>query len=78
MLVEIHSLDNGSGVNTKLDVYLSYNPQRKLFEQRPFCMIEEDDFFDLLAEKEFEKAQNGKIHFNVAKTQLFEKANKVY
>jgi hypothetical protein len=29
MLIELSSLDNGSGTNTNLDVYLSYNSQTK-------------------------------------------------
>jgi len=78
MLVEIISLDNGSGLNTKLDVYLSYNPQRKLFENRPFCCIEEDDFFDILPDKEVDKAIEGKTQFNVNKAQLFDKAKRIY
>lgn len=78
MLVEINSLDNGSGSNSNLDVYLSYNQQQRLFELRPFCRIDEDDFFDLLTESQIIQAQNGKTHFNVSKSNLIDKANIVY
>jgi hypothetical protein len=78
MLIEINSLDNGSGVNSNLAVYLSYNSQQKLFELRPYCRIDENDFAELLAEKQIEKMLNGKIHFNISKSKLAEKANLIY
>jgi hypothetical protein len=65
-------------MNTMLSVYKCYNTKQKLFEFRPFCKIEEDDFFDLLTENEFLKAQNGKIQFNVSINKLIEKAKKIY
>lgn len=80
MLVQIYSNDNGSGMNTMLSIYRSTNDKLKLFEQRPVCSIEEDDFFELFAnpEKEFEKAQNGKIHFRVSFAKLIENCKKIY
>jgi hypothetical protein len=78
MLVEIVSLDNGSGMNEWLDVYLSYNAKQKLFEQRPFCKIDTDAFYDMLTDKEVEKATNGHVHFNVSKHELSERAAIIY
>jgi hypothetical protein len=80
MLVEIQSNDNGSGMNTLLCVHRSTNDKIKLFEQRPIVSIEEDDFFELFPnpEKEFEKAQNGKIHFRIAFSKLIEKSKTIY
>ncbi len=78
MLIEICSNDNGSGTNSTLDVYKCYNPAQKLFEFKPFCKIDEDDFFNLLSEKEVEKANNGKIHFNISIEKLSDKAKLIY
>lgn len=79
MLVEITNLDNGSGTNTNLDVYLSYNEQQKLFEQRPYCRIDEDDFCELLTDSQINKFwTSGAIHYRVSKKALSEKANKIY
>lgn len=80
MLVEIQSNNNGSGMNTLLYVHRSTNDKMKLFEQRPIASIEEDDFFELFPnpEKEFEKAQKGKIHFRVSFAKLIEKSKKIY
>lgn len=78
MLIEIVSLDNGSGVNTNLDVYLSYNEQQKLFELRPYCQIEEGNLYEILTDKQVKKLEDGKYHFKVSKTQLTDKAHKIY
>lgn len=78
MLVEILNLDNGSGVNTNFDVYLAYNEPRKLFEQRPYCRIDESDFCDILTDSQIEKLVTGTIQFRVNKIQLEEKSNKIY
>ena len=78
MLVEINSLDNGSGVYEMLDIHLCYNPQQKLFEPKPFCCIWKDDFCDLLTDKEIDKLHNGKIVFNVRKSAIIEKAKTIY
>lgn len=80
MLVEIQTNDNGSGMNTMLYVHRATNDKMKLFEQRPIVSIEEDDFFELFPnpEKEFEKAQNGKIHFRVSFSKLIENCKKLY
>lgn len=78
MLVQINNLDNGSGVNTNLDVYLSYNESRKLFELKPYCRIDEDDFAQILTERQVRNFNEGIIHFRVNKTELQEKANKIY
>lgn len=78
MLIEICSNDNGSGTNSTLDIYKCYNPAQKLFEQRPFCKIDEDDFYDLLTEKDVDNALNGKIHFNLSLNKLKEVSKKIY
>ena len=78
MLVEIVSLDNGSGVNTNLDVYLSYNEKQKLFELRPYCKIDIGDFYELLNDKQIEQLEDGKFQFRVSKTQLSEIATTIY
>lgn len=80
MMVQIESLDNGSGVNTKLDIYKVYNTKQKLTEPRPYCLIEQDDFFELFndPEKEFNKACEGKIYFNVSLNELDKQCKKIY
>lgn len=79
MLVEVQNLDNGSGVNDNLDIYLSYNDKRKLFELRPFCRIHENDFCSLLTERQYVQfCEQNAIHFRVNKNELSEKANKLY
>lgn len=48
-------------------------------ECKPMCSIYEDDFFDLLTVKDFEKAtEQNKIRFNVNETELREKAKTVF
>jgi len=80
MLVQIDSCDNGSGLNSKLRIYKVYNTRLKLTEPRPYCLIEQDDFFELFAdpEKEFDKACNGKEFFNVKLNELDIKCKKIY
>jgi hypothetical protein len=78
MLVEISSLDNGSGTYDMLDVYLCYNPQQKLFEFEPYCKIWEDDFCELIGRRDIDNLSNGKIIFNVNKSKLTEKAKTIY
>jgi len=78
MLVQITSLDNGSGMNTNLDVYLCYNTQQKLFETKPFCRIDEADFCEMLTDKQIEKMQDGTINFNVPKSKLTELAKTIF
>lgn len=80
MLVEIQSTDNGSGCNTLLKVYKAYNEKMKLFEQRPFCSIEQDDFFEIFdnPEKQFDLATLGKIHFRVPISKVIEKSKNIY
>ena len=77
MLVEIINNDNGSGMITTLSVYKCYNTQQKLFETKRYCTIEEDDFLELLNEREQKKLLTGKIHFNVPLNKLEEKAIKL-
>jgi len=80
MMVLIDSLDNGSGVNTKLDIYKVYNTKQKLTDSRPYCSIEQDDFFELFndPEKEFNKACEGKMYFNVNLNELDKQCKKIY
>jgi len=79
-MIQIDSCDNGSGVNTLLKVYKVYNTRQKLTESRPYCLIEQDDFFELFAdpEKEFNKACEGKEFFNVKLSELETKCKKIY
>ncbi len=80
MLVQIDSQDDGSGVNTDLRIYKVYNTKQKLTESRPYCLIDQSDFFDLFTypEKEFDKACEGKEFFNVKLSELDEKCKKIY
>jgi hypothetical protein len=78
MLIEINSLDNGSGMNSYLNVHLCYNAKQKLFESRPYCKIDEDALYDMLTDKEVEKATNGHCIFNVSKHELTENATLIY
>lgn len=80
MLVKIDPLDDGSGVDTRLRIYKVYNTRQKLTEGWPYCLIEQDDFFDLFRnpEKEFEKACEGKEYFNVTLNELDVKCKKIY
>lgn len=78
MLVEIHSNDSGCGMISTLSVYKCYNTQQKLFENRRYCTIEEDDFLDLLSESEQKKFESGKYQFNVPLNKLEEKAIKLH
>jgi hypothetical protein len=78
MLIEIISKDNGSGMNSNLDVYLAYNEKQKLFEQKPFCCIDEDDFTELLTDREADKYLHGKYQFNLSKAKITEKAKTIY
>ena len=74
MLVEIH---NNSASDT-LTVYKIYHKPCMLSEIRPLCSIYEDDFFELLPEREFNNATDkGKIHFEVNKAQLLDKAKRI-
>ena len=78
MLVEIHSNDSGSGMNTTLTVYRSYNEQQKLFELRPICTIDESDFCEILTDKQIDKMYSGQIHFRVNKNQLLDKSKRMF
>lgn len=78
MLIEISSLDNGSGLNSNLDVYACYNDKQRLFDQRPFCRIDEGELCELLTDKQIDKMYAGVIHFNLNKQKLIDSANKVY
>lgn len=77
MLVEVHNLDNGSGTNGSLDVYLSHNGRN--FELKPFCKIDENDFCSLLNDKQYYAFCEGKEYrFRVNKNALAEKAQVIY
>ena len=80
MKVQINSLDDGSGMNSNLEVWADYNPQNKVFN-KPFCIIEHDDFIDCFDEskqyKTFEQMQAGKIVFDVNKNTLIDKAKRL-
>lgn len=80
MKVLIESLDNGSGVDDRFYVYKVYNTKQNLTDNRPYCLIESEDFFDLFndPEKEFERACEGKIYFNVSLNSLDMAAKKIY
>ncbi len=77
MLVEVISNDNGSGMISTLSVYKCYNTQQKLFETKRYCIIEEDDFLELLSENEEKKYESGKYQFNIPLNKLEEKVIKL-
>lgn len=74
MKIQILNNDNGSGLNTMLDVYSDYNPQNKTFN-RLLCKIEQDNFLkcfdDGKQDEIFNQMTNGKTIFNVKKYDLF-------
>jgi hypothetical protein len=80
MKVQINSMDNGSGLNSNLEVWADYNPQNKVFN-KPFCVIDEDDFLacfdDAKANKVFEQMQGGKIIFDVPKDKLIDNCKRL-
>ena len=78
MRIEIVNTGSGDGMNTKLDVHLIHDAFQGTYRPRPFCQIEEQDFFNLLPDVEFDRAQCGKIHFNVPIEKLREACIKVY
>ena len=80
MKVQIISDDNGSGTITSLMVYKCYNPQQNLFEHKPCCKIEEDEFFELCKNPELaiKQAQEGKYIFDVPLKKLLEASIKNY
>lgn len=74
MLVEIHN----TGTDL-LQVYEIHNRRMKSSETRPICSIFEDDFFDMLPEKEYDKAtEQSKIHFEVNRTILLMKCKTLF
>jgi hypothetical protein len=80
MKVEINSLDNGSGMNSNLEVWADYNPQNKVFN-KPFCIIDENDFiecFDVSKQDNIMKQmESGKIFFEVNKNNLIDKSKRL-
>jgi hypothetical protein len=80
MKVEINSLDNGSGMNSNLEVWADYNPQNKVFN-KPFCIIDENDFiecFDVSKQDNIIKQmESGKIVFEVNKNNLIDKSKRL-
>jgi len=45
---------------------------------RPICRIWEEDFCELLTDKQIEKFQNGQYKFDVNKIQLLDKAKTIF
>lgn len=80
MKVQINSMDNGSGLNSNLEVWGGYNPQNKVF-YNPICIIDEDDFIECFPEDKqdsiIKKMQKGVYIFDVNKDILTEKAKRV-
>ena len=70
MLIQVDSTDNGSGMSTKLKVYKCYNPKLKLFDNRPYTTIEEDDFIELLTPSQQKKFEQGTYIFNLPLSKL--------
>jgi hypothetical protein len=73
MKVQINSMDNGSGLNSNLEVWADYNPQNKVFN-KPFCIIDEDDFLACFEpnkqDKVIDQMHAGIIIFDVPKDKL--------
>ena len=80
MKVQINSMDNGSGLNSNLEVWADCNPQNKVFN-KAFCIIDESDFLECFdeakADKVFEQMQAGKIIFDVPKDKLTDKCKRI-
>ena len=78
MKVEICSLDNGSGTNSKLRVYKHHF--QHIFDSRPFCDIEEDDFIECCPnpDKAIQQMDKGKTIFNVSASKLEELSKRIY
>jgi hypothetical protein len=66
MKVEICSLDNGSGMTSKLRVYKHHF--RDIFNTQPYCDIEEDNFIECCKNPDLAVAQmeKGKTIFDVS------------
>ena len=78
MKVQIYSLDDGSGLNTTLRVFKHHF--RDMFESRPYCDIDTDDFIECCnnPDKAVERIEKSEIVFNVNATLLNEKAIKIF
>lgn len=68
MKVEIQRINNDPA-NSMLEVYYDNN-------NRPICKIWEEDFIELLTDKQVQLLENGKIRFDVNRMQLLEKSKK--
>ena len=78
MQVEISNTGNAN--NELLHVYkLRQTGRGQATECKPMCSIYEDDFFELLTEKDFIKAtEQNKIRFNVDEAELRQKAKTIF
>lgn len=67
MKVEIQRINNDPA-NSMLEVYYDNN--------RPICKIWEEDFIELLTDKQVQLLENGKIRFDVNRMELLVKSKK--
>lgn len=65
MKVEIQRINNNPA-NSMLEVYYDNN--------RPICKIWEEDFIELLTDKQVQLLENGKIRFDVNRMELLVKS----
>lgn len=81
MKVEISSMDNGSGMNTKLFIKSDYNSQNKTFNKN-FGVIEEDDFIECFPierqDRVIRQMLLGKFTFDVDKSILQDKCKQLF
>lgn len=81
MIVEINSMDNGSGMNTMLRVFTGYNRRNQIFTDL-LCDIETDDFIGCFDEEKqdeiSDKIESGKTVFHVCKETLLLKCKTIH
>lgn len=68
MKVEIQKLNNNPA-NTIMNVY-------DINGLRPICDMYEEDFIEILSDKQLSAFMNGEFRFNINKDTLFEKSRK--
>lgn len=77
MKIQINSLDNGSGCYPMLEIYRITDKFNNT-ETRPIAKIWEDDFCELLTDRQIDKLYEGKINWNIDKAKLTERVKDFY
>ena len=76
MLVEIIEHEYKDGY---YQVYICYNEQQKLFNNRPYCLIKDEEFFKLLNDRQFDQLENNfESQFRINIKDLIINCEKIY